>query len=263
MSWVVLKGALLGTKGLVVAVLVFQVATVVAQGEKPNVDAEKSDSIEEWLRTCQVACIGTLVGVVIGVGLFLALLLFFCWRCCRRRRDRSFVVTDEGLQSVANKALKRLADGPSLDTPLEKIPPTGRYEGCSTDVYQTKCVTYCLTFHKNGLASGKTSSDGRSFEIHGYLSKETGKYHWGETLQDAYYKDYEHPEVYSTALINGRAVHVEVEAQVLDAKAGLLEAHYFDSSDSNGFMTLTWTEALPNTVDVEMDEDTEQKRLVV
>lgn len=40
-------------------------------------------------------------------------------------------------------------------------------------------------------------------QIHGHYSKETRKYHWGETLQDAYYKDYEHPEVYSTALING------------------------------------------------------------
>lgn len=35
-------------------------------------------------------------------------------------------------------------------------------------------------------------------------------------------------------MIVGRAVHLEVEAQVLDAKTGLLEAHYYDSADSNG-----------------------------
>lgn len=222
------------------------------------------DTLKSQLEECRRVCLAVLVATLIGIGVCMSLLLFFSWRCLRRRRRaQAFVVTDAGLSNVASRARKRLMDNASLmDTPQDKIPPTGRYEGCSTDIYQRKCITYCLTFHKNGLVSGKTSSDGRNFEIQGHLSKETGKYHWGETLQDAYYKNYEQPEVYSTALVNGRAVHLEVEAQVLDAKTGLLEAHYFDSADSNGYITLTFTEVFPSTIDVDIDENVEHRRLV-
>lgn len=59
----------------------------------------------------------------------MSLLLFFSWRCCRRRRRaRAFIVTDAGLSCVASRATKRLMDNALLDCPLEKIPPSGRCE---------------------------------------------------------------------------------------------------------------------------------------
>lgn len=61
----------------------------------------------------------------------------------------------------------------------------------------------------------------RPFQIQGHLSKETGKYHWGETLQDAYYKNYEQPEVYSTALVNGRQFYKLVHAATMGRIFGI------------------------------------------
>lgn len=229
---------------------------------QPDSEAKGDSSLREWVEDCGIPCLAGIIAVAVGVGICIPLTMWFIlWRC-RSKRSGSFRVTDEGLSVVAEKASKRLAHVASLTAPSNK-PRSGRYEGACTNIHQTKRVTYMLTFHDNGMVTGNTVNEERQFEIQGHFNENTGKYHWGETLPDAYYKNYDHPEVYSTALINGEAHHVEVEAHVVDADQRVLEAHYFDTTNTTGFITLTWLEPLPSTVEVEQDEDIEHRRLVV
>ncbi|GMH32838.1 hypothetical protein BSKO_00672 [Bryopsis sp. KO-2023] len=248
-------------------VLAFALLLSVARGEDspgPETQAEKDSdsSLGEWIDDCGVPCLAGIIAVAVGVGVCVPLTMWFILCQCRSKRSGSFRVTDEGLSVVAEKAMKRLEYGAKLTPPTNK-PRSGRYEGACTDIHQTKRVTYMLTFHDNGSVTGNTLDEETPFEIQGHFNHETGKYHWGETLLDAYYKNYDLPEVYSTALINGEALHVEVEADAVDTDKRVLEAHYFDSTNSTGFITLTWTEPLPSTVEVEHDAEIEHRRLVV
>lgn len=235
-------------------------SNTVAGQEAP--EARKENNLKTLIDECGTLCLGGLIAICLAVGLCVPFTLW-CILCkCRPNRQGSYKVTEEGLSLVAEKAAKRLANCASNLAPPENMPRSGRYIGACTDIYRTKRVDYVLKFHDNGLVSGNTENDEHSFEIQGHYNQETGKYHWGETVPDAYYKNFDHPEVYTEALINGEAVHQEVDASIVDGANRMLEAHYVDTTNSTGFMTLTWTEPLPTVVEVEHDDDIEHRRLV-
>lgn len=254
---VVFRGGLTLVLGLLLPLVSAETALELEQED----EKDSGSSVRDWIDECGTLCLAGAIVLVVGVGLCVPLTVWLILCQCKGKRLGSFKVTDEGLSVVAEKASKRLEYGAPV-TPPKNLPRSGRYEGACTDIHQTKRVTYMLKFHENGLVTGNTVDDNTPLEIQGHFNQDTGNYHWGETLPDAYYKNYDHPEVYTTALINGEALHVEVEARAVDDGDRVLEAHYFDSTNSTGFITLTWMEPLPRAVEVE-DAETEHRRLVV